>query len=429
MSRNRSGPGVQPSSAGLKQLVPRPSPYASVARRRLQCGPGSQLPVRVGPAPATTATGVTNAPRLVNSLRKFTPKRCDRGCGPSPSCRRSLSMVDLSEAAGVGAPLHSTRSDNGCGRGSNSRRNSHGNTGRSNAPSISPIIDGEPSLSRSSTHQLNNQDEAQQRQHQAAGIVCRALAVNAWRRRRTETVELRSELADLAQQLEHLRIQIVVLRRLLDNENARVAALAGELHRAKAHSDELSRERDQLVEDKKLAEGEAQKQLEISEERFVAAENLRNELKSARDQLEALDKQINKDREKLLKLREDKKILLEKLSASEGLVANRTLSAERAEIALEDTQLQLATQMALANSLQEEVNRFRALLEEKEKEKSELESLLKGLEEKNQSVEDRLKFHEESERVLTSRLSDLEDQLSDQETKIKCMESAYHSQL
>lgn len=46
----------------------------------------------------------------------------------------------------------------------------------------------------------------------------------------------------------------------------------------------------------------------------MTAENLRNELRSARDQLEALDKQISKDREKLLKLREDKKILLEKVN-------------------------------------------------------------------------------------------------------------------
>lgn len=66
--------------------------------------------------------------------------------------------------------------------------------------------------------------------------------------------------------------------------------------------------------EKETAESEAQKQREISEERSVSEENLRNELRSVRDQLEALDKQIAKDREKLLKLREDKKILLEKVN-------------------------------------------------------------------------------------------------------------------
>lgn len=41
--------------------------------------------------------------------------------------------------------------------------------------------------------------------------------------------------------------------------------------------------------------------------------NLRNELLTAQDQLKTLDAQMAKDREKLLKLREDKRILLDKV--------------------------------------------------------------------------------------------------------------------
>jgi len=52
---------------------------------------------------------------------------------------------------------------------------------------------------------------------------------------------------------------------------------------------------------------------EISQERLVTVGNLRNELLTAQDQLNALDAQMAKDREKLLKLREDKKILLDKV--------------------------------------------------------------------------------------------------------------------
>ena len=51
-----------------------------------------------------------------------------------------------------------------------------------------------------------------------------------------------------------------------------------------------------------------------SQEKTVVTENLRNKLISAQTQIEALDGQISRDREKLLKLREDKKILLEKVS-------------------------------------------------------------------------------------------------------------------
>ena len=61
-------------------------------------------------------------------------------------------------------------------------------------------------------------------------------------------------------------------------------------------------------------ESEIQSLKNTSEEKTVTAQNLRNQLLSAQNQLEALDGQISRDRDKLLKLREDKKILLEKVS-------------------------------------------------------------------------------------------------------------------
>jgi hypothetical protein len=84
------------------------------------------------------------------------------------------------------------------------------------------------------------------RESRAVSLICRALAINCWRRRREEVVQLRNSIAILYQNLEHVKIQIVVLRRLLDNENVRVANLAGELHRARAHTDDVNKERDHL---------------------------------------------------------------------------------------------------------------------------------------------------------------------------------------
>lgn len=52
---------------------------------------------------------------------------------------------------------------------------------------------------------------------------------------------------------------------------------------------------------------------DISQGRSVTVGNLKNELLTAQDQLKALDTQMAKDREKLLKLREDKRILLDKV--------------------------------------------------------------------------------------------------------------------
>lgn len=84
------------------------------------------------------------------------------------------------------------------------------------------------------------------RESRAASLICHVLLINAWRRRREEVVQLRADLAGVVQQLDHLQIQIVVLRRLLDNENARVVSLAGELHKAKAQNEEVAKERDSL---------------------------------------------------------------------------------------------------------------------------------------------------------------------------------------
>lgn len=69
-----------------------------------------------------------------------------------------------------------------------------------------------------------------------------------------------------------------------------------------------------FFQEKEKLEGELKRLEEISQERSVTAGNLRNELLTARDQLQALEAQMAKDREKFLKLREDKRILLDKVS-------------------------------------------------------------------------------------------------------------------
>jgi len=69
-----------------------------------------------------------------------------------------------------------------------------------------------------------------------------------------------------------------------------------------------------LLQEKEKLEIELKRAEEVSQERSVTVGNLKNELLTAQDQLKALDVQMTKDREKLLKLREDKKILLDKVA-------------------------------------------------------------------------------------------------------------------
>ncbi|CAK9830351.1 hypothetical protein ANTRET_LOCUS7538 [Anthophora retusa] len=249
----------------------------------------------------------------------------------------------------------------------------------------------------------------------AASLMCHMLMLNAWRQRRNEVRFLHEKIEDMSQQIEHLHLQIVVLRRLLDTENGRVSRLTGEVHRAKMQSDEMFKERNLLRSEKEKMEEEMKRLNELSDERLVITENVKNELFTAQNQLRALDVQMSKDREKLLKLREDKRILLEKVTASEILITERGSRAEKAESMVEDLQLKLATQIALVESSQEQIERYIKQLQEKEDEKT---NLLK-----------RLKLSEETEKALNLRTIAIEAQLSDRESALQRMMAAYNFQL
>ena len=67
------------------------------------------------------------------------------------------------------------------------------------------------------------------------------------------------------------------------------------------------------MQEKEKLESESQKIKDMYESHLVIETNVRNDLDTARHQLEAMEAQISRDREKVLKLREDKKILLEKV--------------------------------------------------------------------------------------------------------------------
>ncbi|KOX75361.1 hypothetical protein WN51_13231 [Melipona quadrifasciata] len=255
----------------------------------------------------------------------------------------------------------------------------------------------------------------------AATLVCHVLMLNAWRCRRSDVQYLRGTIDDLNQRIEHLHLQIIVLRRLLDTENSRVSKLTGDVHRVKIQFDETVKEKNTLksvtvlLQETVKMEDEIKRLTELSEARLVASENVRNELRTAQNQLRALDEQMSKDREKLLKLREDKKLLLEKVTASETLATERGMRADKAESIVEDLQLKLATQIALVESSQEQIERYSKELKAKEDEKIKLLKLLKS--------------SEDTERNLHLRVISLEAQLVDREIALERMQVAYNSQL
>lgn len=96
----------------------------------------------------------------------------------------------------------------------------------------------------------SNSEEAYSRFFQnpkrAANLVCHVLMLNAWRHRRNEVHYLQGTIDCLSQQIKHLHLQIVVLRRLLDAENNRVNKLISDVHRNKMQFDETMKERNTL---------------------------------------------------------------------------------------------------------------------------------------------------------------------------------------
>ncbi|XP_063975090.1 uncharacterized protein LOC135161443 isoform X2 [Diachasmimorpha longicaudata] len=309
------------------------------------------------------------------------------------SCRKSLSMVDLSPAK-IDANLQ-IRSE----RGRPPTEMGQVGEGCSNGQIL--------------TGRAHNEGEGTIKS--AASLVCHALAVNAWRRRRDEVAELSGSIEKLGQQVDHLQLQIAVLRRLLETENNRVAKLSGEVHCTRTQLDEEIKQKGQLIAEKEQLEIEVQRSKQVSENREIFAENLKNDLLSVKDQLAALEIQMSKEREKLLKLHEDKKILLEKVSRSEALATERGEKAKRVEKIYEELQGRFAVQVGIIDTLQGD--------------KQKLSRDLKIAEIEKVRLEKRLSASEESGKALSLRVNDIEMQLGDREAALRRIETAYNAQL
>ncbi|XP_011255538.2 intracellular protein transport protein USO1 isoform X1 [Camponotus floridanus] len=374
---------------------PRPSPYRCAADHRV-----SRRPYKLSVGLSVTNRTGTPAPIPKSCSDRCPPSGCFLGIG-TPRCKKSLSMMDLSAVK----PDIDLKSESGS---TVSRLDEAADKSRdilANGGSGRSWTDATPS---SESEQGEVAGSAEDPTTRAANIVCHMLVVNAWRRRRVE-------IAQLEQQVEHLHLQIEFLRRLLLAENDRVGRLNGELHRDKSQLEEMTRERDAVKLEKDKLEVELKRVEEISLERSVTVGNLKNELLTTQDQLKALDTQMAKDREKLLKLREDKRILLDKVSASEALATDRRIRAEKAESTVEELQLRLAAQVAHAESTQEQLERISKELQVADVEK--------------QRLEKRLRASEGNARALSLRAVSLESQLVDREAELRRVESEYNSQM
>ncbi|XP_036146690.1 uncharacterized protein LOC105839587 isoform X2 [Monomorium pharaonis] len=323
---------------------PRSNPYRCIDHRVSR-----RQPYRLAVGLSVTRTGH----RTPTSISKNCSDRCPPGFLSTigtPRCKKSLSMMDLSlPVADPDIGDLKSESDSSASRPDEIADRTKDNLANANSVYCSgrSWTDATPS---SESEQGEATGLIEDPTIKAANVVCRVLVLNAWRRRR-------AEISQLEQQVEHLHLQIEFLRRLLLAENDRVGRLNGELHCEKSQLAEMTRSRDAVRSEKEKLEIELKRIEEVSQEQSVTVGNLKNDLLTAQDQLKALDVQMAKDREKLLKLREDKRILLDKVSASEALATERGGRAEKAESAIKELQLQLVAQVSLAESVQEQLQR------------------------------------------------------------------------
>ncbi|XP_043473110.1 synaptonemal complex protein 1 [Leptopilina heterotoma] len=360
--------------------------------RRLQY---SQLPVRCQKRPIYRPAKNSHklqAPSIpiINLMKTNTTKILSDNlkCSPvsripiTPRCKRSISLVDLSPS------VNDPEFDDLRSLESNSNSTRREEIEERKAEMLGVIeIGSEYGITKGIDCQLVEENKA-------ASLVCRVLLMNAWRKRREEVVKLQENVQQLNQQVDHLHIQIVVLRRLLETENNRVGKITIEINQAKLQLNEVVQKKEALTLEKENLEGKVQSLLDSSEQEKVATENLRNQLFGLKSQLEALDGQITRDREKILKLREEKKILSEKITVNEEQLKSEKLRNE---------ELQL-----LVTSADE-----KAQLSFKE---------LKKKEEEAEKLKEQLKL---SKNVATA----LENKLSDREAALRRVETAFNSQI
>ncbi|XP_018403541.1 PREDICTED: uncharacterized protein LOC108780361 [Cyphomyrmex costatus] len=388
-----------PDVSASVRCHPRSSPYRCtdyrIPKRSYRLAVGLSVTSRTGRNTSTT-------------IPKSHTDRCSPNFLASPCCKKSLSMMDLSLPV-VDPDIGDLKSES-----------------ESSASRLDEIADrskdiltngGSAYCSGRSWTDATPSSESEQSETaglikdptiNAANVVCRVLLLNAWRRRR-------AEIAQLEQQVEHLHLQIEFLRRLLLAENNRVGRLNSELHREKSQLEEMTCQRDAIRSEKEKLEMELKRTEEVSQERSVTVGNLKNELLTAQDQLKALDAQMTKDREKFLKLREDKRILLDKISVSEVLATERDARVEKAESAIEELQLQLVSQVSLAESAQDQLQCTSRELQTAIAERQRLEKYLKA--------------SEGNAKTLKLRTISLENQLTDREVKLRRVEMEYHSQM
>ncbi|PSN36689.1 hypothetical protein C0J52_22542 [Blattella germanica] len=231
----------------------------------------------------------------------------------------------------------------------------------------------------------------------AAKQVCHLLVLNAWRHRR-------NDVQQLTVTIQHLGTQTIVLRRLLDSEKERVAH---------ANSD---------VQQMLLQVGESVR------EKSALKANLKNDYIAARSEVTVLETQLGKERDKLTKLREDKKHLIEKVHTNEELVTTKNSTIERLQTKCKEMEYKLSSESEQCKKAKSESMDAKKAMKELQEKHKKLEEDLKSVSEKSTQLSMKV---EALENILASREQQnntLLKTIQDQQIEIRALQ-VRHSEL
>ncbi|XP_067009589.1 cingulin [Anabrus simplex] len=244
---------------------------------------------------------------------------------------------------------------------------------------------------------------------QAARRVYQALILNAWRRKRQDSQEQIKTIAQLGTQVDNLNIQTIVLKRLLESEKTRVTRAAEEVQKMVAQMEESFRERDAAKAEKDAVEREVCRLENCVLEANTRCQNLKNDYLTARSEVTSLENQMSKERDKLAKLREDKKYLIEKVKAMEEGASLKAATVERLQGIITDLKSQLQTQEQVNDAAQSANMALKQLEKEQAKladDLTEMQNQSEALKVRVQTLEDQLMEKEKQKQILKKTISE-----------------------
>lgn len=227
---------------------------------------------------------------------------------------------------------------------------------------------------------------------------CTAFLLNAWRHRRQEVADIKQKIKALENQTTDLRVQIMSLWQLLESEKNRLAQ--ANLKTMQQHA--LAE--DAIINNKNLKAMNSNQQKEIGELNKeilllrTECNNQKNELIVSKQEIFSLHNQMDKERVKVTKLREDKKILLDKAHAAEAEAKKKGIllvQAQNEQKEREEAEMVIIQNLHERNVMIDEVKNEKAVIESELEKKiaeneiltAKLTQLEKIIQEKDKEIE------------------------------------------